>query len=165
MNRPSHIESSRVCAVQRQSIGIQRLRPPAFANCCSGNVSLSAIQATSRYEAAEVRDELRELVSGRVGIADGTAPALLFVAEYSVWDVSADAVVGRRCIGDMDLATRAGFGSQSEIGIESAVGPLKMTKPPPRIWHGAGVSTRTDLGGADSDRLALLGLNADFARL
>lgn len=43
---------------------------------------------------AELRDELRGLVSGRVGIADGIAPPLLFVIVNSAWNVGAAAGVG-----------------------------------------------------------------------
>ncbi len=44
--------------------------------------------------AAEVREELRELVSGRVGIADGVAPPLLFVTANAIWGLTPAAIVG-----------------------------------------------------------------------
>lgn len=42
----------------------------------------------------EIRQELREVVFGRVGIADGVIPPLLFVASNALWGVVAASVVG-----------------------------------------------------------------------
>ncbi len=44
--------------------------------------------------AAEVRAELRGLISGRVGVADGVVPPLLFVSVNALWGVNAAAVAG-----------------------------------------------------------------------
>ena len=44
--------------------------------------------------AAEVRAELRNLVSGRVGVADGIAPPLLFVGINAIWGLTPAAVAG-----------------------------------------------------------------------
>jgi len=43
---------------------------------------------------SEIRQELREVVFGRVGIADGVIPPLLFVASNAVWGVVAASVIG-----------------------------------------------------------------------
>lgn len=43
---------------------------------------------------SEIRQELREVVFGRVGIADGVIPPLLFVVSNAVWGVVAASVVG-----------------------------------------------------------------------
>jgi hypothetical protein len=42
----------------------------------------------------EIRQELREVVFGRVGIADGVIPPVLFVVSNAVWGVVAASVVG-----------------------------------------------------------------------
>jgi hypothetical protein len=43
---------------------------------------------------ADIRAELRELVSGRVGIADGVLPPLIFVGANAVWGLVPAAVLG-----------------------------------------------------------------------
>lgn len=43
---------------------------------------------------SEVREELKELISGRVGMADGVAPPLLFVVVNAAWGVGPAAVSG-----------------------------------------------------------------------
>ena len=42
----------------------------------------------------EVREELKNLISGRVGIADGILPPVLFVLANTVWGVAPAAIVG-----------------------------------------------------------------------
>ncbi len=43
---------------------------------------------------SEIRGELRELISGRVGIADGILPPLLFVLINNIWGVGPAAIAG-----------------------------------------------------------------------
>ena len=43
---------------------------------------------------SEIRQELREVVFGRVGIADGVIPPLLFVGTNALWGVVAASVIG-----------------------------------------------------------------------
>jgi hypothetical protein len=43
---------------------------------------------------SEIRQELREVVFGRVGIADGVIPPLLFVVTSALWNFAVAAVVG-----------------------------------------------------------------------
>lgn len=43
---------------------------------------------------SEIRGEIRELVSGRVGVADGILPPLLFVLINNIWGVVPAAVAG-----------------------------------------------------------------------
>jgi hypothetical protein len=43
---------------------------------------------------AEIRSELRELLSGRTGVADGVFPPLVFVGANAVWGLTPAAVLG-----------------------------------------------------------------------
>ncbi len=49
---------------------------------------------SSQATAAEIRGELRQILSGRVGIADAIIPPLLFVAVNSIWGLIPAALAG-----------------------------------------------------------------------
>ena len=72
---------------------------------------------------SEIRGELRELVSGRVGIADGVLPPLLFVILNNLWGVGPGAAAG---IGSALLITlwRLALGRPTRFAVAGLFGAL-----------------------------------------
>lgn len=56
--------------------------------------SVRELRASYVMSTAEIRAELRDLVFGRVAIADGVVPPLLFVVVNALWGVTTATVVG-----------------------------------------------------------------------
>ncbi len=70
---------------------------------------------------SEIRSELRELISGRVGIADGVLPPLLFVLLNNIWGVGWAATAG---IGSAVAITiwRLGRGKPTRFAVAGLLG-------------------------------------------